>query len=179
MLFLEHVFCSHFLEYCSCGVVRSQITIKVDVRESTTITWTPIFEWYVDRHGSRNEHPKTITCWNEIGLRAQKYANHIRFSGQDEHGNLDDHLTNMRIFILATNSIFRELQKLWGKRRHARFGFFYFSCTNYVFLYPTRSERKKNRMTHVYHKHLLPITKTYCYIFHKYTKQDMTIPHIY
>ena len=123
MLFSEQVFCSHLLAYCSCGVVRSQITTKVDVCESTTITWTPIFEWSVDRHGSRNEHPKTITCWNEIGLRAQKYANHIRFSDQHEHGNLDDHLTSMRIFILATNSIFRELQKLWGKRQRARFGF--------------------------------------------------------
>ena len=44
---------------------------KVDMPNSVThLIWTPIFEWYVARCGSKNGYKKDM-CLKEIALRAQ------------------------------------------------------------------------------------------------------------
>lgn len=46
----------------------SALIIKVDVIESNKeVTWTPIFQWYVVRRGSKIGHQKDM-CQKEIGL---------------------------------------------------------------------------------------------------------------
>ena len=39
-------------------------------RMVTYFKWTPIFDWYVVRHGSKNGHQK-YTCLKDSGLHAQ------------------------------------------------------------------------------------------------------------
>ena len=62
------------LSFSSLKGPRAQlctILYKVDVPKSkTTIIWTPIFEWYVVRCGSKNRHPIHM-CLKEIGPCAQ------------------------------------------------------------------------------------------------------------
>ena len=42
-------------------------------------------------------------CLEEIGHCAQRYANHARFSGQHDWGDLYGHLMSTRIFTLIMN----------------------------------------------------------------------------
>jgi hypothetical protein len=54
---------------------------KVDMLNSNiAIFWTPIFEWYVIRCGSKNIH-QNYMCLKEIGL-GSKIANCSRFISQ-------------------------------------------------------------------------------------------------
>ena len=47
------------------------MSYNVDVPKSTTeTTWTPLFEWYVVRCGSKNWHQNDLYL-NETGMRAQ------------------------------------------------------------------------------------------------------------
>ena len=49
----------------------NKIDSKVDrCLSDIAVTWTPIFEWYVVRCGSKNGHQKGIMCFKEIGLHA-------------------------------------------------------------------------------------------------------------
>ena len=59
-------------------------------KSNTTITWTPIFEWYVVRCGSKNGH-HNIMCLQEIGLCAQNMLSILdsttNMIEEDEGGN--------------------------------------------------------------------------------------------
>jgi hypothetical protein len=67
---------------------------KADVPYSdTTRIWTPKFEWYFLRCGSKIRHQKDTMCWKfEIGLRAQNMQTHPRTNSQHDWGDLYDHL---------------------------------------------------------------------------------------
>ena len=66
----------------------------------TTIIWTPTFELYVVRCGSKNRHQKDIVCLEEeIGLRAQNYVNYSKLNGQHNWGDLYVHLMSTRISL--------------------------------------------------------------------------------
>ena len=85
---------------------RILAVLRVDMPNSnTTKIWTPIFECYLVRCKSKNEHQKDM-CLSKIGLCAQKFAINSRLSGQhDWEGDLYDHLMSMRIFPLVLNKI--------------------------------------------------------------------------
>ena len=72
-------------------------SFKVRVANSdTAIIWTPIFEWYVVRCGSKNGH-QTDKCF-EIGLCTQNMLT-ILGSMLNMIGDLYDHSMSTRIFI--------------------------------------------------------------------------------
>ena len=69
-------------------------------RFNTTTMWTPAFEWYVVRCGSKN------ACSKRDRTTCSKHANHSKLISQYALGDLYDHLTNTRILILIMNKIF-------------------------------------------------------------------------
>jgi hypothetical protein len=57
---------------------------EVDVPHSnTTIVWTPIFEWYAIRHGSKNQTKHTYMFKRDWTTRSE-YANHPRFNDEND-----------------------------------------------------------------------------------------------
>ena len=65
--------------------------------------WTPIFEWYVIRCGSKNKYQK-YTCLKEMGLRAQIIT--ILGSIVNIIGSQCDCLMNTSILTLIMTKIF-------------------------------------------------------------------------
>ena len=80
--------------FCKVGVPSSNIT---------TI-WTPVFEWYVVRCGSKNGHQRLV--FKRDWATCSKYLNYSRLSSQHVWGNQYGHLMSMRIFTLIMNKIF-------------------------------------------------------------------------
>ena len=86
---------------------------------------SPIFEWYVVRCRSKNEHIKGLCRdWT----MCSKYAILSRFNSEyailSRFNSIYNHLlTNMSIITLKLNKIFNELQKIRGKWLWAQFGF--------------------------------------------------------
>ena len=64
--------CPHSQYSCQRSLTPdNKIDSKVDrCLSDIAVTWTPIFEWYVVRCGSKNGHQKGIMCFKEIGLHA-------------------------------------------------------------------------------------------------------------
>ena len=61
------------------------------IRSKGPRIWTPIYEWYVVRSGSKNGH-QTDMC--------SKYAKHSRSNSQHDWGELYDHLMSTKILTL-------------------------------------------------------------------------------
>ena len=63
--------------------------------------------------------------YKTIGLSAQNYANHSKLNGQHDRMDLYDHLmgTSILSMIMIMIRYSNELQKLWGKRLRAGFGY--------------------------------------------------------
>ena len=61
-------------------------------KSNITIILTPIFEWYVVRFGSKNEHQKDM-CLK--GLTCLNYVNHFRRDNQHDFGDLYEHSMSM------------------------------------------------------------------------------------
>lgn len=64
------------------------------------LKWTPMFEWWMVGHGSRNGHQKS-RCWKEIGLRAQSIFTILNAIIIMIWRDMYDHLITWRIFTLA------------------------------------------------------------------------------
>ena len=84
-----------------------ELSSIVDVpKMKGTIIWTPMFERYVVNYGPKNGHQKDM-CWKEMGVCAQKHANHSRLNSQHDWEHLYAHLTTTIFFFsLRTNKIF-------------------------------------------------------------------------
>jgi hypothetical protein len=130
------------------------VHLKVDTSSSKTmIIWTPIFEWYVIRCGSKNKHQfqrDTNLDW----IMCSKYANHSRFSSQHdflffilcwESGNYW-HLMSWGIFTLVIEKI-----SIWAVKKREINGYEHNLDTLIVSAhnacsYPTRSGCKEKNI---------------------------------
>ena len=85
--------------------LATTLRLKVDVSISVpSLDWTPIFEWYVVRCGSKNIYQKD-TCLKEIRLLAQNIITILGSIANIIGGDLYDHLTNTRILTLVIDKI--------------------------------------------------------------------------
>ena len=89
--------------------LRNSGTVDVP-KSNTTLSWIHIFEWYVVRRGSKNQHQKD-KCSKEIGLHASKTLIvlgsifNMIVGGRGGVGAFYDHLMSMKFFSLIINKI--------------------------------------------------------------------------
>ena len=116
-----------------CSALNITQQGKVDVPKSnTTIIWTPTFEWYVFRCGSKNWR-QTDICFKTDRTMCPKYANHSKFDWRHDARDLYGHLMSMRIFTLWTNKIFVWAPKIMRQMAIGTIKICQSSCSNCVF----------------------------------------------
>ena len=86
------------------GVEYMYLTL-VNPYSVTFVIYTLIFQWYVVKCGSKNNHQKGM-CFTEIGLQAKNMITILGSIVNTIEGSLFDHSMSLRIFTLIMNKIF-------------------------------------------------------------------------
>lgn len=80
---------------------------------------TSIFEWYMIRYRSKNEH-QNKHVFKKDWIMCSQHVNHFRLSDQhDWRGGLYDHLRITIVFVLIVNQMFIRVPKTMGQMLRA------------------------------------------------------------